>query len=360
MEEIFQSIYIKQEKPHLPICLPSALENILRGCFEYDFTEHPLMVNLLEAFKRLMQLFNFGLTFLLIFVCLCSVTLVIAVDIDSTLVVLQFAGWRITNNTTAIVGLVLETGHWQIKVTGIGYTEWLPSKDQLQLGETVRSRKPPNSCKVENMNILEGTIVGLETDGCLLVRVHGIHDPMRIHSSILERVKLGLAAGDWVHAKKVNKKKHSPFGIFHSIQRDGTLAVGFLEWKPFGREIHQSSKWQNLTVGQFVKLKENILSHRFEWPQKRGNELFTGRISQTLPNGCLVVKFPDPAEVELVSFKTCTGVVKKYQHLEAFHWAVRPLIFSLGLFTAVRLGVLVGREVGKSKRKTDQTVSGSW
>ncbi|KAI3838358.1 hypothetical protein MKX03_023635 [Papaver bracteatum] len=104
---------------------------------------------------------------------------------------------------------------------------------------------------------------------------------------------------------------------------------------------------------------ENILCGCFEYDFRKHPlmvnllEAFKRRISQILPNGCLVVKFPDPAKVELVSFRTCAGVVKKYQHLKAFHWEVRPLIFSLGLFTAVRLGVLVGR----SKRKTDQTMS---
>ncbi|XP_026454590.1 E3 ubiquitin-protein ligase KEG-like [Papaver somniferum] len=328
VEEIFRSVVIKQEKPHLPIGLPPALENVLRGCFEYDFRKRPLMVNLLEAFK------------------------------SSLNAVYDDVSWIGLGNRALVD-----------KATGIGYTEWLLSKDQLQMRDTVRSRKPPNSCKVENMNVPEGTVVGLETDGFLLVRVHGIHDPLRIHSSTLERVTLGLAAGDWVRLKKENNKKHSPIGILHSIERDGTVAVGFIGvetlWKGHSSELQMA---ESFCVGQFVKLKENVLSPRFEWPEKRGNECFTGRISQILPNGCLVVKFPgrfvfkeafkthlaDPAEVELVSFKTCTGVVKKYQHLEAFHWAVRPLIFSLGLFTAMRLGMFVGRKVGRSKRKMDQ------
>ncbi|KAI3970233.1 hypothetical protein MKX01_023880 [Papaver californicum] len=336
VEEIFQSVVIKQEKPHLPIGLPPALENVLRGCFEYDFRKRPLMVNLLEAFKGSLN----------------------AVHDDGN--------WIGLGNRALVD-----------KVTGIGYTEWLLSKHQLQIGDTVRSRKPPNSCEVENMNVPEGTIVGLETDGFLLVRVHGIHDPLRIHSSTLERVTLGLAAGDWVRVKKENNKKHSPVGILHAIQRDGTVAVGFIGvetlWKGNSSELQMAESY---CVGQFVKLKVNIRSPRFEWPQKRGDEFFTGRISQILPNGCLVVKFPgrfvfkeafktylaDPAEVELVLFKTCTGVVKKYQHLEAFHWAMRPLIFSLGLFTAMRFGMFVGKKVGRSarkvdKRKMDQTVS---
>jgi hypothetical protein len=76
-------------------------------------------------------------------------------------------------------------------------------------------------------------------------------------------------------------------------------------------------------VGQFVRLKTNIGSPRFEWQRKKGGALATGRISQILPNGCLVVKFPgkfslgevysclaDPSEVELMSFGKCGGIVK--------------------------------------------------
>ena len=88
--------------------------------------------------------------------------------------------------------------------------------------------------------------------------------------------------------------------------------------------------------------------------------------------GCLIVKFPailviggecksflaDPAEVELVSFDTCPGVVEKYQHAEDFHWAVRPLAIAVGLYTTVKVGVFVGRNVGakfKSKGHTNQS-----
>ncbi|OUZ99865.1 Protein kinase domain [Macleaya cordata] len=330
VEEIFHSVVIKQEKPHLPSGLPPAVENVLRGCFEYDFRNRPLMGDMLDAFR------------------------------SSQNAVYGDGGWIGLGNRTLAD-----------KLTGIGYTEWLLSKDQLQIGDTVRSRKPPNSCKVESMNVPEGTIVGLETDGFLLVRVHGIHDPLRVHSSTLERVTFGLAAGDWVRVKEEDKKKHSPVGILHSIQRDGTVAVGFIGvetlWKGNSSELQMA---ESFCVGQFVRLKANILSPRFEWPQKKGAEWITGRISQILPNGCLVIRFPgrlvfkeaarsflaDPAEVELVSFKTCSGVVKKYQHLEDFHWAVRPLVIALGFFTAMKLGLFVGKKIGRSRRKKDRSI----
>lgn len=254
------------------------------------------------------------------------------------------------------------------KPGGGGYTEWFLAKDHLQVGDMVRSRKLPNSCSPKNMDVPEGTVVGLERDtdqdGFVLVRVHGVHDPIRVHVSTLERVTFGLAAGDWVRLKKEDKK-HSPVGVLHSINRDGSVTVAFIGletlWKGNYSEFHMAKPY---CVGQFVKLKSSVFSPRFEWPRKRGGEWATGRICQVLPNGCLVVKFPgrltigdesnssflgDPAEAELVSFDTCSTVVKKYQHLEDCHWAVRPLLIALGLFTAMKLGLFVGKKVTRGR-----------
>ena len=122
-------------------------------------------------------------------------------------------------------------------------------------------------------------------------------------------------------------------------------------------------------VGQFVRLKSDTFNPRFEWPRKRGGEWKTGRICQVLPNGCLVVRFPgrltfgnenssflaDPSEVQCVSFSTSPGVVKKYQHPEDFHWAVRPLLIALGLFTAMKLGLFVGKKISRSKIRKGRT-----
>lgn len=233
----------------------------------------------------------------------------------------------------------------------------------------MRSRKPPNACKSKNMDVPEAIVVGLERDtdqdGFVLVRIHGIHDPLRVPISTLERVTFGLAAGDWVRLKE-DDKKHSPVGLLHSIDRDGSVAVGFIGletfWKGDSSELQMA---ESFFVGQFVRLKANVLSPRFEWPRKKLGAWATGKIWQILPNGCLIVKFPgrltfgdecstslaDPAEVEVVSFKTCPGMVKKYQHLEDFHWGVRPLLIAVGVFTAIKVGVLAGKKMGRSKAK---------
>lgn len=331
LDEIYHSVVKKQEKPCIPDGLPPLLENVLIGCFEYDLRSRPLMTDILRVFQSLKNTIN------------------------------DDGGWAGLGS-----GSILE------KSSNTGYTEWFLSKDHLQVGDTVRSRKPPNSCKPENMEVPEGTVVGLERDtdrdGFILVRVHGIHDPLRVHVSTLERVTIGLAAGDWVRLKEEDKK-HSPVGIIHSINRDGTVAVGFIGmqtlWKGRSSEFQMAESY---CVGQFVRLKANALSPRFEWPRKRGGAWATGRIWWILPNGCLIVKFPgiltfgdeltpylaDPAEVEVVTFNTCPGMVKKYQHLEDFHWAVRPLLITLGLFTAMRLGIFAGKKMGMSKAKKRQ------
>ncbi|XP_061376404.1 protein KINASE OF THE OUTER CHLOROPLAST MEMBRANE 1 isoform X2 [Gastrolobium bilobum] len=323
---IYQSVVEKHEKPHIPSGLPSSVENILSGCFEYDLRNRPLMVDIVSVFKSsLNELANDG-------------------------------GWRYLGN----VKVAAKSG-------STGYTEWFLSKDHLQVGDKVRSRKPPNSCKPQNMDVSEGTVVGLDRNadhGFVLVRVHGIHDPIRIHVSTLERVTFGLAAGDWVRLRDENEK-HSPVGILHSINRDGRVAVGFIGlqtlWNGNSSELEMAESY---CVGQFVRLKGNVLSPRFEWRRKRGGSWATGRISWILPNGCLVVKFPgmltlgnesstflaDPSEVEVVDFKTCPGMIEKYQHIEDHHWAVRPVLIAFGLFTAFKLGMLVGKKVRRNKK----------
>jgi hypothetical protein len=92
------------------------------------------------------------------------------------------------------------------------------------VGDKVRSRKLNTSCSPETMEIPDGTVVCLNDDGerdsFVLVRVHGLHDPLKVRSSMVERVTHGFAAGDWVRLREEGMK-HSQVGILHSIDRDG-------------------------------------------------------------------------------------------------------------------------------------------
>eukprot|EP00268_Persea_americana_P029580 TRINITY_DN2860_c0_g1_i1.p2 TRINITY_DN2860_c0_g1~~TRINITY_DN2860_c0_g1_i1.p2 ORF type:complete len:632 (-),score=109.76 TRINITY_DN2860_c0_g1_i1:843-2738(-) len=330
-QEIYQLVVIKQEKPIIPSGLPPAMEKVISGCFEYDLRNRPLIADVLQVFKS------------------CKNT------------VYDDEDWTSLRNSN------LE------KLSRAAYTEWFLSKDQLQVGDAVRSRKPANSCKPETMFIPEGTVVGMESDvdrgSFVLVRVHGIHNPLRVHSSTLERVTSGFAAGDWVRVREEDRQ-HSPVGILHSIDRDGRVTVGFIGmetlWRGSCSELQMAESY---CVGQFVRVKMNVFSPRFEWPRKRGGEWVTGRIWQVLPNGCLLVRFPskfvfgedlcclaDPAEVEVVCFNNCQGLVKKYQHLEDFHWSVRPLVIALGLFAALKLGVFMGSMRRSRPRTTVKSI----
>ncbi|KAJ0031622.1 hypothetical protein Pint_12420 [Pistacia integerrima] len=267
--EIYDAVVIKQEKPCIPSGLPPPIENVLLGFFEYDFRSRPLMTDILRVFKSLQNAIHSG-------------------------------GW---------------------------------TEDDWQVSDMVRSRKPANSCKPENMDVPEGTVVGLEhcteRDGFVLLGI-------------------GFA---W----KEEDKRHSPVGILHSIHRDGNVAVGFIGLETLRNgNSSELQMAESYSISKFVRLKGNVLIPRFEWPRKAGGAWATGRICWVLPNGCLVVKFPgrieedyflaDPAEVEAVTFSTCPGMVKKYQHLEDHHWVVRPLLIALGLFAAKEMGIFLLEE----------------
>ncbi|KAE8724286.1 Kinase superfamily protein isoform 2 [Hibiscus syriacus] len=327
IEEIYQSVVIKKEKPQIPSGLPPAVENVINGCFEYDLRNRPLVSDILLAFESSQN----------------------AIHGDG--------GW-------------IGSGSRLLKEKSVigGYTTWYLSKDRLQVGDTVRSRTSLNSRRPQTVDVREGTVVGLDGDAdkntFVLVKVPGMHNALRVQESTLERVTSGLAAGDWVRLKQ-ETNTHSPVGILHSVQRDGTVAAGFIGLeKLWTGKYHQLQMAKPHYIGQFVRLKATVLSPRFEWPRKRG-AWSSGRISEILPNGCLVVEFPgifvfgnepnkflaDPAEVETVSFDTCPGIDKKYQHLEDFHWAVRPLAIAFSLLTAMKLTISVGRGINARLKK---------
>ncbi|KAM3215019.1 hypothetical protein ACQJBY_067148 [Aegilops geniculata] len=329
-DEIYQLVVLKKEKPIFPYNLPVEVENVLSSCFEYDFRDRPLMSDILQAFESAKD-----------------------VDYDNN-------GWDSSENSRA--------------VAPPSRTNWSHFKDKLQIGDKVRSRKVKNSCTPETMEIPDGTIVGMEEDGerdsYMIVRVHGLHDPLKVRSSTVERVTYGFAAGDWVRLREEDKKR-SQVGILHSIDRNGAVYVGLIGmdtlWKGEYSDLQMAEAY---CVGQFVRLRTSTSSPRFEWPRKRGGVFATGRISQILSNGCLVVTFPgkfsigevcsclaDPSEVEVVSFDKCEGVVKKYEHLEDFHWAVRPLFIAIGFFTAMKLGVFVGKSITRPRSRKVASVS---
>lgn len=326
VDNVYQLVVIKQEKPQVPVDLPPTIENVLKDCFQYDPRNRPLLADIHQAFES-------------------------------------------SQNA------VCNAGEWtgvSSKLTVCNYTRCSFSKDHLQVGDIVRSRRPAHSGKLRNRDVGEGTVVGLEKDtdqdDFVLVRISHLQNPLRVSASSLERVTCGFASGHWVRLIK-DVKEHSPVGILHSIQRDGSACVAFLGlemlWKGHCSELQVVEPFY---VGQFVKIKPDITTPRFEWLHRKNGGWATGKIMRLLPNGCLVVGFPgrirfgaepsyflaDPDEVELVSFDKCHGVVEKYQHIEDFHWTVRPLTITFGLLTALMLGVIVGGKVGSKLKKRQQ------
>ncbi|CAL1388062.1 unnamed protein product [Linum trigynum] len=51
VEEIYDLVVKKHKKPTIPEGLPPPVENILHGCFEYDFKHRPLMTDILYVFR---------------------------------------------------------------------------------------------------------------------------------------------------------------------------------------------------------------------------------------------------------------------------------------------------------------------
>ncbi|KAJ3679137.1 hypothetical protein LUZ60_017148 [Juncus effusus] len=331
-EEIFEAVVIRREKPILPDGLPVEVRDVIWGCFECDLRFRPLMTDVLKAFNRHKNTDFSTSTF---------------TDPDSQNLARSARGAR---------------------------TDWSLLKDKLQMGDTVRSRKSRNSCsRTESMHIPEGSIVGQEEEEDLqghcffLVRVHGIHDPLRVHSSSIERVSFGFAVGDWVRLRNESGSS-SRVGILHGVSRDGFVEVGLIGmenlWKGSYTEIQMA---ESFCVGQFVRVRGTVANPRFDWPRKKdfGSGVYdAGRVSFIYPNGCLEVRFPgrfsfkgdsvclaDPSEVETVNFEKCEGLVKKYQHLEDFHWAVRPLVIALGIFSVFKMGRFVVKRVSGKKRR---------
>ncbi|WCJ40532.1 Protein kinase superfamily protein [Euphorbia peplus] len=335
IEEIYQSVVVNQEKPQIPSGLPPAMESVISGCFEYDLRNRPLMEDILCAFQSTQN------------------------------TIYSDGGWN-----------GLESKAIAKKSSDGSYTSWYFSKDCLQVGDIVRSIKPVDASKPQTMHVPTATVISLDCDndkkGFANVQVPGMQNPLRVRETTLERVNFGFAAGDWVCLKE-EESSHSPVGILHSVQRDGNVTVGFLGletlWMGSSSELQKTNAY---CVGQFVRLKSNVVNPRFQWPRKGEGEWAVGRITQILPNGCLVVSFPgrlvlgdesniflaDPAEVERIGFDTCPGVVKKYQHVEDFHWAIRPLAIALGLFTTMKVTVCVGNRVRTKLRKDRRSDDG--
>ena len=260
---------------------------------------------------------------------------------------------------------------------------WSLWKDRFQVGDTVRVKASVETPRFgwpgDNNNATEGRVseIGVQ-DGVILVTFRGNQEAWRADPVQLERVAGGIVAGDWVRIRtgwsleSNSGQIPSRVGIVHQVDNLGRLKVAF-----FGRETlwttkpTEFEKAPSITVGQFVKLKQEVVAPRFTWPVKECGGWDTGRIANVLPNGGLIVDFPgrlfnrkgwwaDPEEIEVIRINEINGFVKKYQHLEKMHWAVRPALSLIGFLIAARTGVVIVNLVTRPLRgKKQQTAAAS-
>ncbi|KAG0556214.1 hypothetical protein KC19_11G035500 [Ceratodon purpureus] len=339
-EEIFKAVVDRHEKPSVPTGLPHSLERVLQRCFEYDYRRRPSVQEILQTFINPIEPFKVGDW---IFANEKSLGLVKSV-LGPDNIKAQFCG--------NLSELTQFNGASQLDSLSL----W---KDPFQVGDSVRLKLSVSSPRFgwPGGNATEGTISEIGTDDAVFVITFvGSQQTWRADPLQLERVTGGLVVNDWVRSRKSTESSGpipSRVGIVHEIDHLGKLKVSF-----FGRETLWTGeaadfeKVVSLSVGQYVRLKQEVVAPRFKWPLGECGEWDTGRIAHILPNGGLVVDFPgrlfngkgwwaDPEEIEVVRINEIDGLLKKYQHIEKMHWAVRPAVSLIGLLVAVRTGVVV-------------------
>lgn len=232
-------------------------------------------------------------------------------------------------------------------------------KHPFEVGDSVRLKLSVDIPRFgwPGRNATEGTIsdIGID-DAVFTITFVGSLQTWRADPLQLERVAGGLVVNDWVRSGKSTESNGpipSGVGIVHHIDHYGKLKVSF-----FGRETLWTGeaadleKVCTLNVGQYVRLKQEVVTPRFKWPLAECGEWDTGRIAHVLPNAGLIVDFPgrlfngkgwwaDPEEVQVVRINEIDGLLDKYKHIEKMHWAVRPALSLIGLLVAVRTGVVV-------------------
>ncbi|KAK8513552.1 hypothetical protein V6N13_002287 [Hibiscus sabdariffa] len=184
-DEIYDLVVRKQEKPLIPSGLPSLVEKILLGCIEHDFRSRPLMKDILHIFK------------------------------SSEIGGEDDGRWTELGSTTVL----------DRKGSTTGYTVWFLSKDHLLVGDTVRSRKPPNSCKPENMDVPEGTVVGVEHSDGQHIDHTGSGNPTWLPPPVANIIfREGAARLSFMPSRTVTRG-HDPIGLAFLRLENQTIAL---------------------------------------------------------------------------------------------------------------------------------------
>eukprot|EP00250_Pteridium_aquilinum_P006004 c16002_g1_i1 orf=267-2261(+) len=362
-KEIFSLVVKKREKPKIPSGLPSVIKNVLRGCFEYDYRNRPLFAEIVRAFESPEFMFKEG-DWVVKDVSDGKPAVVKSVMGAETIVLQYFDKKNELVNCDRISKMSL----------------W---KHSFQVGDLVQLRDSPVPKDLTDLHEAirtEGTIIAIDMKaGTILVKFSESQEPVHVSPATIERVSSGFVVGDLVRLRESwpsdssagSLRTPSCIGMVHGIEANGQLKVAFL-----GREMlwicspRELEKVKPFHVGQFIKVKREVVSPRFQWPLRKDRCWDCGRISWIAPNGGLVVTFPgrlwnwdewwaDPEQVEVVQLQDYDNLIDKYHHLEAMHWAVRPFVLAVTSIIALKVGTgvicalpLPGR--GSKKRGKEQ------
>lgn len=359
-QEIYALVVKKREKPRIPSGLPPAIKNVLRCCFEYDFRNRPSFAEIIRAFESPDVMFKEG-DWVHVKDASGGQPAVVKSVMEADVIVLQYFDKK---NELVNCDKISKMSLW---------------KHFFQVGDLVQLRDPrgPKDFADRHDAIrTEGTIIAIDKNaGTVLVKFSESQEPVHVSPTAIERVSLGFVVGDlvrlhecWPLSEPLAASPRTPslVGMVHGIEASGQLKVAFLGkemlWICSPRELEHVKPFH---VGQFVKVKKDVVSPRFQWPLRKDRCWDTGRISWVAPNGGLVVTFPgrlwnwvewwaDPEEVEVVQIQDYDNLIDKYHHLEAMHWCVRPVVLALTSIIALKVGTAVIGALpypGKGSRK---------
>ncbi|KAI5073535.1 hypothetical protein GOP47_0011548 [Adiantum capillus-veneris] len=361
-KEIFSLVVRKRETPKIPNGLPPAIKGVIRACFEYDYRKRPSFAEIVQAFESPEVMFKEGDWVHVTDVSGGKPAVVKSVMGTDSIVLQYFDKKNELVNCDRINKMSLWSHCFQVG-------DLVQLKDSVVPQATADSREPIKT---------QGTIVMIDKHaGSVLVKFSEAQEPVHVSPAIVERVSSGFFVGDLVHLSQSppsnsSVRSSSSVGVIHGIETSGQLKVAFL-----GREMlwicspRELEKVKPFHVGQFIKVRKEVVSPRFQWPLRKDRCWDTGRISWIAPNGGLVVTFPgrlwnweewwaDPEEVEVVQMQDYDNLIDKYYHLEAMHWGVRPLVLAVSSFIALKLGAGVirvlplPRKGSKGKDKVEQ------
>eukprot|EP00850_Spirogloea_muscicola_P005522 SM000025S08417 [mRNA] locus=s25:686418:688814:- [translate_table: standard] len=202
-------------------------------------------------------------------------------------------------------------------------------KSSLHTGEHVRLKpsfrldNPALAVPEELAGCREWTIISISPeDGSLALRSSADLTVLsQVNPSSVQRVQAATqpkTSGDWVDVSSKDAAEPAPIGPI-----------------PKGEHL------DNIVSGDFVRMRADVENPAFGWPRypsrrHSGQGWPTGRVIHVASDGLLKVEFPSHLRARGLRW-----LADPAQHLEAMHWAVRPLAALLAFMLAARVGPVV-------------------